>query len=137
MVRMFSKLDDTDLDVAIKSWSENHDRVLSMLCKNMLRRSLFKIRLQKEPFSEGQVQAAREEALKMLDLSREELDYFVFTRSITNKAYSLSGDQIKILYKDKQVKDVGEASDMLSLPVLSKIVKKYFLCYPGENNTIL
>lgn len=134
MLKMYSKIDDTDLSVAVKSWSESRDRVLSLLCNNMLWRRLFKIELQKEPLGQERLQAAREEAQSRLGLSRQEVNYFVFTRSVTNKAYSSSGDQIQILYKDNTVKDVAEASDMLSLPVLSKIVKKYFLCYPKEYN---
>ncbi|MBS3806352.1 MAG: HD domain-containing protein [Bacteroidales bacterium] len=134
MLKMYSKIDDTDLSVAVKSWSESRDRVLSLLCNNMLWRRLFKIELQKEPLGQERLRAAREEAQSRLGLSRQEVNYFVFTQSITNKAYSSSSDQIQILYKDNKVKDVAEASDMLSLPVLSKIVKKYFLCYPKEYN---
>jgi len=134
MLDMYSRIDDTDLSVAVKSWSASCDRVLSLLCNSMLRRRLFKIELQKEPFTQERLHAAKEEAKKKLGLSSREVNYFVFTQSITNKAYSLSSDQIKILYKDSQVKDVAEASDMLSLPVLSKIVKKYFICYPKDYN---
>ena len=134
MLNMYSRLDDTDLSVAVKSWSDSPDRVLSLLCNNMLRRRLFKIELQKEPFPEDRLQEAKKEAKDRLGLSDREVEYFVFTQSITNKAYSLSSDQIKILYKDNKVKDVAEASDMLSLPVLSKIVKKYFICYPKDYN---
>ena len=134
MLGMFSQLDDSDLDVAIKSWAENSDRILSSLCSNMIRRRLFKIELQKEAFSPQRLQEVKKEAKNKLGLSEQQVDYFVFTQSITNKAYSLSSDQIKILYKDNKIKDVAEASDMLSLPVLSKIVKKYFLCYPKETD---
>src|SRR6056297_3080412 len=134
ILNMYSRLDDTDLSVAVKSWSDSPDRVLSLLCNNMLRRRLFKIELQKEPFTEDRLREAKKEAKDRLGLSDQEADYFVFTQSITNKAYSLSSDQIKILYKDNKVKDVAEASDMLSLPVLSKLVKKYFLCYPKDYN---
>jgi len=134
MLKMYSKLDDTDLSVAVKSWSESRDRVLYLLCNNMLWRNLYKIELQNEPVGEKRLGDTKKEARKRLGLSEQEVNYFVFTQSITNKAYSLSSDQIQILYKDDKVKDVAEASDMLSLPVLSKIVKKYFLCYPKEYN---
>ena len=134
LLNMFSRLDDTDLAVAVKDWAYGEDRALALLCRNMMQRKLFKIILQQWPFEESQLKAQRDKARKSLGIPEEEVAYFVFTGYITNKAYSVSSDKIQILYKDNRVKDVAEASDMLSLPVLSKIVKKYFLCYPKEDN---
>jgi hypothetical protein len=79
------------------------------------------------------VNEQKEKAMQNLGLSEEEVGFFVFTDFITNKAYSIKDDKIQILFKDNQIADVAEASDMLSLPVLSKIVKKYFLCYPKDS----
>jgi HD superfamily phosphohydrolase len=133
MITMFSRLDDTDLAVAIKDWMHCGDKTLALLCKNMIERRLFKINLQQQPFDESRVNEQKEKARQKLGLSEEEVRFFVFTDSITNKAYSISDDKIQILFKDNQIADVAEASDMLSLPVLSKIVKKYFLCYPKDS----
>jgi hypothetical protein len=129
---MFSLLDDTDIMVAFKTWAENHDRVLSLLCRNMMERKLYKIELQNVPFEKEKIHENTEQTRHKYKFSNEEIKYFVFTDSIINKAYSTLNDNIQILYKNKEVKDIGEASDMLSLPVLSKIVKKYFICYPKE-----
>jgi HD superfamily phosphohydrolase len=134
LLNMFSRLDDTDLAVAVKDWAYGEDRALALLCRNMMQRKLFKIVLQQWPFEESQLNAQKDKARESFGIPEEELAYFVFTGYITNKAYSVSSDKIQILYKDNRVKDVAEASDMLSLPVLSKIVKKYFLCYPKEDN---
>ena len=41
-------------------------------------------------------------------------------------------DKIQILYKNGEIVDIAEASDMLNTSVLSKTVRKYFLCYPKE-----
>jgi len=133
MIRMFSRLDDTDLAVAIKDWMYCDDKALALLCRNMIERKLFKISLQPQPFDESRVNEQKEKAMQNLGLSQEEVGFFVFTDYITNKAYSIKDDKIQILFKDNQIADVAEASDMLSLPVLSKIVKKYFLCYPKDS----
>ena len=135
ILRMYARLDDTDILVAFKSWAQCSDRVLSWLCQHMMERKLFKIELQDEPFDEGKVDAIKKKIQDALDISYEDTDYFVITNSVINKAYSTVNDHIHILFKNQQIKDVADASDMLSLPVLSKIVKKYFLCYPKENIT--
>ena len=132
MLHMFSRLDDTDIMVAFKTWAQNNDRVLSLLCRNMMERKLYKIELQNVPFEKEKIHENTEQTMHKYKFSNEEIKYFVFTDSIINKAYSTLNDNIQILYKNKEVKDIGEASDMLSLPVLSKIVKKYFICYPKE-----
>ncbi|MCF8335676.1 MAG: HD domain-containing protein [Bacteroidales bacterium] len=134
-LKLFSKLDDTDILVAFKSWMESDDKVLSLLCKNMMERKLYKIELQNGPFDKEKVNLLMKQTKEKYNLAPEEIKYFVFTNSIINKAYSTINDNIQILYKNKEIKDIGEASDMLSLPVLSKAVKKHFLCYPKENNT--
>ena len=46
------------------------------------------------------------------------------------KEVQAKDEQIKILYHGGSLKDITEASDMLDVSVLSKTVKKYFLCYP-------
>lgn len=135
ILRMYSRLDDTDILVAFKRWAQSSDRLLSWLCRNMMERKLYKIELQDEPFDKGKVDAKKKKIQGALDISYEDTDYFVITNSVINKAYSTANDHIQILFKNQEVKDVADASDMLSLPVLSKIVKKYFLCYPKENIT--
>ena len=57
-------------------------------------------------------------------------DFFVFTDEVKNSAYNPKTDKINILYKTGEVVDVSEASDQLNVSVLSKTVRKYFLCYP-------
>lgn len=43
--------------------------------------------------------------------------------------YSKEDDSIEILYNDGTTKDIAEASDMLNISVLSKKVKKYYVCF--------
>ena len=57
-------------------------------------------------------------------------EYLVVSDSISNFAYSDMDDRIAILHKKGHTRDIAEASDMLNISVLSKTVRKYFLCYP-------
>jgi hypothetical protein len=43
--------------------------------------------------------------------------------------YSIEDDSIEIIYNDGTIKNIADASDMLNLSVLSRKVKKYYVCY--------
>ena len=130
----FAAIDDNDVLALIKNWSNNKDRTLSILSKRLLNRHLYKIEIQNTPFDEEKIENLKIRAQKILDINESELDYFVFTNSVSKKAYSTFNENIEILYKNGSVVDITDASDMLNISVISKTVRKYFLCYPKEIN---
>ncbi len=129
-LEVFADLDDNDIMVSIKVWSEHADKVLSYLCKAMKDRHLFKIEISKKPFPKEYVASIRKNVKNKLECSNHALNYLVVRGSITNNAYSRADDRINILFKDGSQQDIGKASDMLNISVLSKTVKKYYICYP-------
>jgi len=70
-----------------------------------------------------------EQAMEKYGINEDEASYFVFTDTITNKAYRVGDGSIRILMKDGTVQDITTASDNSNLEVLAKTVKKYILCY--------
>jgi uncharacterized protein len=126
----FALLDDNDIIVSAKVWASHDDRVLRDLCSNMNNRRLYKIQLQNTPFKPEKISELKELAIKKLGLSKDQVEYYVFSGSISNNAYSPAYEKIEILYNNGTLVDIAEASDMLNLQVLSKIVKKHFICYP-------
>jgi hypothetical protein len=65
-------------------------------------------------------------------ISISDTNYFVFKGKIKNQAYSKEAEPIRILKKDKTIEDVLEASDQLNLKSLSKLVTKYYICFPKQ-----
>ena len=128
----FSQMDDNDLLSVIKSWMNQEDKVLSILCKKFIYRKLLKIEMQNIPFSAELIENYKEKISRIYSVSPEEAEYFVFADSATNHAYSADDDRINILFKNGELKDISDASDMLNIQVLSKNVKKFFFCYPEE-----
>ena len=128
----FSSIDDGDIFSLAKKWRKENDKVLSALANRLLYRNLFKIEIQDKPFESDRINYLKEKASQEMALSLDEINYFVFTDHISKNAYSAIDDKIQILYKNNIIKDVAEASDMLNTSVLSKMVHKYFLCYPKE-----
>jgi hypothetical protein len=126
----FSTLTDSDVDCAIKMWSLHSDKVLSELCKKLTARHLPKVEISDSGFSNERVQEMKEKAQKMMGLTAEEVSYFVQTDTLVNKAYSLTGDTIKILDDAGRLQNIYTASDMLSAAAFSNDTTKHFFCYP-------
>jgi len=129
-LKTFSKLDDYDVLLAIKEWISNEDKLLSKLAESLINRKFPKVIIQNEPFSEEQLNKVKEKTKKELNLSDDELDYVVFNGKICNQAYDSTKNNIKILYKNGELKDITEASDHLNIQTLSNPVFKYYMCYP-------
>ena len=129
---IFAQLDDSDISCAIKAWCDCSDKVLRTLCNMLVARRLFKIEIQENPFDSKYIIAKKNEAQQELDLTPEELDYFVLSDCISNKGYDIDNEKIKIQYRNRDIRDIFEASDMLSVQAFSGVTKKYFICYPKK-----
>ena len=64
---------------------------------------------------------------KKLNVPSHNIHYLVFQGSESNQTYNTARDEIKILYKNGQVKPMSESSDY---GLRSELVKKQYLCYP-------
>ena len=128
-LEQFIRLDDNDIWTALKVWSTHPDKVLSTLSTSMMNRRLFKVEITSEPVTEERKQELLARIASALNLTPAEASYFVSVPSIEKNMYNPADDSIDILYKDGTTKDIAEASDMLNIHLLSKKVKKYYLCY--------
>jgi uncharacterized protein len=130
VLETFARLDDFDIFTSIKVWTEHSDKILSVLCRNMVNRNLFQIELQKNPFTEEYISTIKNDCIYKMGLTADETEYFVFTGSISNNAYNPKSDHINILYKDGSIVDIAKAADQLNIDALSTPVEKHFICYP-------
>lgn len=130
LLHHFSLLDDIDIWSAAKDWSQNDDYILSTLSKDLLDRKLLRISIQNQDFNSNLIENFKRDFSKSSETSMDETDYFIFSGTVENSAYKSNEEQIKILFKNGNVVDLKSASDQLGLPMMSKSVKKFFLCYP-------
>jgi len=131
-LEQFVRLDDYDIYGAIKEWAIHPDPILSSLAKSFVDRRLFKIEIQNNAFNKAYVDEIKAKTKELYNLKNSEINYFVISSSITNNAYSAESEQINILYKNGDVKDIATASDQYNIAALSKTVQKYFLIYPKQ-----
>ena len=127
----FAQLDDYDIWSAIKVWQSHSDLILSQLSKCLVNRKLFKIVISKEPFSEERIATERQRIQDAYQLTKEEVDYFVYSDILTNKAYNQDKQNINLLMKNGEIIDLTKASDNLNISALAQPVEKYFLCFPA------
>ncbi|MBP1612671.1 MAG: hypothetical protein H6Q13_119 [Bacteroidetes bacterium] len=125
----FIQLDDNDIWTSLKVWSTHTDRVLSTLSLGMINRNIFKVEISTEPMSLEREKELTYHISQQLNISLHEARYFVSTPSIEKNMYDPADDSIDIIYHDGTIKNIAEASDMLNFALLSKKVKKYYICY--------
>lgn len=125
----FIQLDDNDIWTSLKVWSNHPDKVLSTLSLGMINRNVFKVEISPVPISEEREKELTLQISQQLNIPLSEANYFVSTPSIEKNMYDPADDSIDIIYKDGTIKNIAEASDMLNISLLSKKVKKYYLCY--------
>ena len=125
----FIQLDDNDIWTSLKVWSNHPDKVLSTLSLGMINRNVFKVEISPVPISEERKKELPLQISQQLNIPLSEANYFVSTPSIEKNMYEPADDSIDIIYKDGTIKNIAEASDMLNISLLSKKVKKYYICY--------
>lgn len=128
----FTRLDDTDIMSAIKTWEGHEDKILSRMCQRIMKRDLYRSVMSNKPFAAEYVEEVKVRVQQAMGIGRDEMHYYVFMQEINNRAYDPAKDQIKILLKSGELVDITEASDLGNLEALSKNVAKYALCYPKE-----
>lgn len=126
----FAQLDDFDILSAIKEWQRHSDNILSALAQSIVNRRLFKIEISKDPFTQARIDLEKEFARSLFDLKGDEVDYFVYSDVLSNKAYNQDKQNINMLMKNGEIIDLTKASDNLNISALAQPVEKYFLCYP-------
>lgn len=131
-LNIFARLDDYDIVSAMKEWQFHDDFVLKNLCDMLINRDLLKVKLKDNKIKKETLQIHIQKLMDTYNISKYEANYFVFTGEISNQAYQIKNQQINIIYKNGKVQDIIEASDQLYLKALSKIVTKYYICYPKE-----
>ena len=128
-LQMYAELDDTDIWSALKVWMHDEDLVLATLARDLVDRRLFKVEVTEERPSEEHLTEIRQRIAQTMGISEDDTQYLINLTEIGKDMYDPKDDSIGILYKDGTVKDISEASEILNVQLLSKKIRKYYLCY--------
>ena len=135
----YELLDDNDIWASVKAWMSHTDRVLSILAKDLAERRIFRVEVREEPFADNEVSTLQQQLADAFHVSFEDAAYLISINTIQKDMYDPSDDQIDILFKGKNddegndtnyvVKDIANASELFNISLLSKKIRKYYLCY--------
>ena len=128
-LQMYAELDDSDIWSALKVCKHSDDKILSTLATDMTDRHLFKVEVTEESPSDDYLQEKMRLIAESMSIPEEDAHYLLTLTEIGKDMYNPEDDSIGILYKDGIVKDISEASEILNVQLLSKKIRKYYLCY--------
>ena len=128
-LQLYAELDDSDIWSAMKVWKHDEDRILATLATDLLDRRLFKVEVTEDAPTEEYLTEIRQRIAQSMGITEADTSYLINLTEIGKDMYNPEDDSIGILYKDGTVKDISEASEILNVQLLSKKIRKYYLCY--------
>ncbi|MBO5823770.1 MAG: HD domain-containing protein [Prevotella sp.] len=129
-LNMYQELDDNDIWSSLKVWKHHEDVILSTLSADMVERRIFKVEVYDEPIPEERIDTISKDISSKMGISiNDAKTYMMNVSEIQKDMYDTNDDSITILYKDDVTKDISDASELLNVQLLSKKIRKYYLCY--------
>lgn len=142
----YELLDDNDIWASVKTWMSHPDRVLSLLATDLAERKIFRVEVSREPFADADVQALQQQLADAFGVTFEDAAYLMSVNTIQKDMYDPSEEQIDILQtshqpfqlgqeqtetelEERHLVDIAEASELFNISLLSKKIRKYYLCY--------
>ncbi|MDD7318099.1 MAG: HD domain-containing protein [Prevotella sp.] len=125
----YEQLDDNDIWSAMKVWAHSDDKILSLLASDMIGRNIFKVEVSSEPITEERIASLRAQLSRAYGVNIADTEYLISVVTVQKDMYDVNEDRISILYKDGTIKDISESSEILNVELLSKKIRKYYLCY--------
>lgn len=127
--RNYALLDDNDIWSSLKVWIDSGDKVLATLSADILNRNLFKVEISGEPIDDGRIEEIKSALAEKFGISKDDARYLMSVDTIQKDMYDVNDDHITILFKNDTIKDISEASEVMNIALLSKKIRKYYLCY--------
>jgi uncharacterized protein len=125
----FCALDDADVMMAIKTWCQHTDKVLSILCNGIMDRQLLKLKYVQEADINNILENFVQQTAQKLALSVEDAQWLVFSGVSISETYKFDENPIKILFKNGDIKDISQVNNPLINESLRGNVKKHYICY--------
>ena len=134
----YELLDDNDIWASVKAWMSHEDRVLSILAHDLAERRIFRVEVSEQPFDDERVSSLQQQLADAYGVSFDDAAYLISINTIQKDMYNPNDDQIDILFKPTSddsdgvkpvVKDIANASELFNISLLSKKIRKYYLCY--------
>ncbi len=132
-LELFCQLDDNDILTSIKVWQSHSDKVLSLLCKMLVQRRLYKVRFSTQNMDD-ELQQERLTAISTLGIDEQDVHYFVASGTTSNNTYNINDERITIAMKSGVSIDISEIDNPIISQALAQPVHKNYICYIHREN---
>lgn len=129
LLQRFCNLNDDDITLSIKVWQQHEDKILSKLSQMLVSRRLYKAKISNHPLQET-YETLITKAIQLFDEAA--IPYFLFTGMTSNNTYNQEDEQINILMKNGDIKNISEVENALINTLTSGAIEKHFICYVSE-----
>ncbi len=123
----FLRLDDSDIISSVKVWQEDEDKILSDLCTRLTNRKLLKVHFFKDKITD-KINEKRAACMQKYNLNEEEIPYYFVNDVASNRAYNAGAENIKIIFKNGEVKEISQVENTLISDGLLVPIKKEYIC---------
>ncbi|MEZ4987618.1 MAG: phosphohydrolase [Saprospiraceae bacterium] len=127
LLATFARLDDMDIASAVKEWQFHSDQILAFLAHGLANRQLFRLEFRAEPFDDAYCNHIKERMAAAAHLPQGCEPYFFMMGKETNRNYSTSKNEIRILRKNGTVVPMSQIEDSAIQP---RLFTKHYLFYP-------
>jgi len=129
-LRQFCLLDDSDVLACIKVWQHTAaDAVLRALCRMLVERRLYTVRLSNHPPAPDEVEMRQMQAAQRLGISYNDAAFFAFIGNTSTSTYNVGDERIGVAMKDGSVRDISEVENPLVTQALARPVHKAYFCF--------
>lgn len=132
LIQNYCKIDDIDIWENIKYWSNCEDKILCTLSGELLFRKLPKIKLSNNPIEKELIKELRRKISEKYIITKSDSRFYYSYGSVSNEAYISDNNQIMLVNKKGQLKELAQAADLPNIKAISNLVSKYYICYPGD-----
>jgi hypothetical protein len=116
-------------------WSqEAKDPILKDLSHRLINRNFFRLVFSNQEFSAEKINSLRNIVKKQLNLSEEDVDYYVIIDKTSNYIYSYGTGNINILLNNGNIVDLGNISEQITSEKIDNPTTRHFICFPKEIN---
>ena len=125
----FMELDDSDIWTAIKQWQHHPDIILQTLAKDFINRNLFKVEILDTPIPHQRLENLRKKIAEQMDISVQEANYLIQTRTVEKEMYSNAADGITLLYPDGSLREVTTVSELINSDSAERKNARHYLFF--------
>lgn len=129
-ISRFTKLDDTDIIQAMKSWTDSDDFMLSYLCKCVIGRNFPKSIISSQPFDSGFIKDKTDRTNQYF--KTDSGSQFVYQISISLLPYNTEVQPIYLLLKDGSKIRLEKSENQILSSSINQVNTKYILAFPRE-----